>query len=69
MDSATEEIVNEYRDLLERAGWTFVQTALSLVLVGPMLNLDAEVWKMAALAGGASALSVVKTFAMQKAQK
>lgn len=61
--------MNEYRDVIQRAAWTFVQTALSIVLVGPVLKLDAELWQMAALAGGASALSVLKTFAMQRAQK
>ena len=58
--------MNEYADLLRRAFWTLVQTALSVAVVGPMLDLDVEVWKVAALAGGASVASLVKSFAAKQ---
>ena len=58
--------MNKYRDLATRAFWTFVQTALSVAVVGPLLDLDVAVWKVAALAGGAAVASVLKSFAARQ---
>ena len=61
--------MNDYRDLALRAFWTATQTFLAVAVVGPVLDLDVAVWKVAALAGAASALSVLKSFAAAQAEK
>jgi hypothetical protein len=53
-------------NMLERAAWTFIQTAASLVIVGGLLDLTVPTLQLALLAGGASALSVVKTYAQDR---
>lgn len=61
--------MDQYRDLAKRALWTFVQTAMAVALVGPVLEVDAEVWRVAVLAGAASALSALKSFAAQRLEQ
>lgn len=55
-----------WRDVLERAGWTFLQTFLSVLLVSEIGWLTADALKVAAIAGLAAVLSLVKTVAVQK---
>ena len=45
-------------NLMERAGWTFVQAFLAVFVVG-----DQGTLKVAVIAGVAAALSIVKTYA------
>ena len=45
----------KYLDLLERVGWTFIQTAGGVIVASQ--GFGADVWKAAAVAGG---ISVVK---------
>ena len=50
------------RNLIERAGWTAVQAFLAVWVVGDVSSLRA-----ALVAGAAAGLSVVKTYAQQRA--
>lgn len=58
----------EYFDLLERCLWTFVETFASTLVITPALGVDISTLEVAALAGGAAVLSVLKTFAKNKIQ-
>ena len=53
--------MKNFGDMLERAAWTFGQAFLAIFVLGDMASL-----KVAAVAGGAAALSVVKTYAKDK---
>jgi hypothetical protein len=55
------------RDLLERAGWTFVQAACAAAIVAPKLDANAAV--VAGLAGLAAVLSVLKSTATAQLRK
>jgi len=52
------EGVVDMTNLMERAGWTFVQAFLAVFVVG-----DQGTLKVAVIAGVAAALSIVKTYA------
>ena len=52
------EGVVDMTNLMERAGWTFAQAFLAVFVVG-----DQGTLKVAVIAGGAAALSVIKTYA------
>ena len=56
-----EGVVDNMKDLLERAAWTFAQAFLALFVVG-----DYGTLKVALIGGIAAALSVVKTYAKEK---
>ena len=56
----------EYKDLIERCLWTFVETFASTLVITPALGVDISTLEVAALAGGAAVLSVLKTFAKNK---
>ena len=47
-------------DIVERAGWTFAQTFLSLFVFSGALSADLASAKVAAFAGIAAAISVLK---------
>lgn len=53
----------DFRDTLARAGWTFVQTFLSVVLVGGQLALDSTTLKAGVLAAVAAVLVLAKQVA------
>lgn len=53
--------MDNMKDLLERAAWTFAQAFLALFVVG-----DYGTLKVALIGGVAAALSVVKTYAKEK---
>ena len=64
---------DELKDMLERAFWTFVQAFLGALTISPMvgvdanaLQIDASGLQIALIAGGSAALSVIKTYAMNK---
>ena len=48
-------------DMISRAGWTFIQGFLSIFVIA-----DLAPAKVAVIAGVAAALSVVKTYAVEK---
>ena len=52
---------DELKDMLERAFWTFVEAFIGALTVAPLVGIEAETVQLAALSGGAAALSVVKT--------
>lgn len=54
----------DWKNILERAGWTFLQAGLAVVVAADAL--DITVWKAAAVAGVAAVLSLVKTIAQEK---
>lgn len=56
----------ELKDMLERAGWTFVQAFLGALTISPMVGVDASGLQIALIAGGSATLSVVKTYAKKK---
>lgn len=53
-------------DMLERAGWTFVEAALSVLLLAGFGYIDVATVKVALAAGLAAAASVVKSYAKTK---
>ena len=57
---------DELKDMLERALWSFIEAFLSALVISPMAGIEANALQIAAIAGGGSALSVIKTFAKKK---
>jgi hypothetical protein len=49
------------KDLAARAGWTFAQSALGVVVAAGAGWLDLDVWNAAGVAGVAAALAAIKT--------
>lgn len=58
--------MEQYKDLVTRAAWTFIQTFLSVWVVGGALDFNPDAIELAALSGGAAALSVIKSFAARQ---
>jgi hypothetical protein len=56
----------EYKDLLERCLWTFVETFASTLVITPAIGVEISTLEVAALSGGAAVLSVLKSFAKNK---
>ena len=56
-----EGVVDSMKNLIERAGWTFVQAFLALFVMG-----DYGTLKVALIGGVAAALSVIKSYAKDK---
>ena len=56
----------EYKDLIERCLWTFVETFTSTLVITPALGVDISTLEVAVLSGGAAVLSVLKSFAKKK---
>jgi len=56
-----EGVVDSMRNLIERAAWTFAQSFLAIFAIDNLGTL-----RIAAIAGLAAALSVVKTYAKDK---
>ena len=59
----------QYKDILEKTLWTFVEAFISALTVAPLVGVDAETLQLAALSGGAAALVVVKEFAKKQLVK
>jgi len=56
----------EYKEVIEKALWTFVQAFLGVLTVGPLVDVNAELWQLAAMSGASAAMVVVKEFAKKK---
>jgi len=56
----------EYKIVLEKTLWTFVQAFLGALTVAPLVGLDVNAIQLAALSGASAALVVVKEFAKKK---
>ena len=59
----------EYKDIIEKAIWTFVEAFISALTIAPLVGVDAEAIQLAALSGGAAALVVIKEFAKKQLVK
>ena len=59
----------EYKDIIEKTIWTFVEAFISALTIAPLVGVDAEAIQLAALSGGAAALVVVKEFAKKQLAK
>jgi hypothetical protein len=59
----------EYKVILEKTLWTFVEAFIGALTVAPLVGVDANAVQLAALAGASSALVVVKEFAKKKISK
>jgi len=55
-----------WKNIAERAAWTFVQGALSVVALEMLASGDVNALKAAAIGGVAALLSLVKTIAQEK---
>lgn len=56
-----------YKDLINRALWTFVQAATGIIIADALVDFgDVEMWKLAGGAGAAAVFSLVKSFAGQQ---
>lgn len=54
------------RDLTERVLWTFVQSFLGTLSAAPLVDVDLPTVKVAALAGAAAVLSLLKGVAASR---
>lgn len=51
----------DYKDLAERAFWTFVQTLIAMLVATGTDYIHLASWKTAAISAGAAVLSALKT--------
>jgi len=56
----------EYKVILEKTLWTFVEAFIGSLTIAPLVGVDANAVQLAAIAGASSALVVVKEFAKKK---
>ena len=56
----------DLKDILERALYTWLQTTLSIALVAEANWFNLETWRVAAIGGLASVLSMFKTVMVQR---
>ncbi len=61
--------MKEYKELIEKVVWTFLESFISAITVAPLVGIEAEALELAAVSAGASALVVVKEFAKKKIAK
>ena len=54
-----------WKNLLERAGWTFIEGFLVALPATLSVNMDGAAWKSAILAAVMAGLSAVKTFLLE----
>ena len=56
----------EYKAVIEKTLWTFVQAFLGVLTVGPLVDVNAELWQLAAMSGASAAMVVIKEFAKKQ---
>tara|TARA_B100000427_G_C15030330_1_gene386589 strand:+ start:122 stop:304 length:183 start_codon:yes stop_codon:yes gene_type:complete len=56
----------EYKDMLEKTLWTFVEAFIGALTVAPLIGVDASALQLAAMSGAGAALVVVKEFAKKR---
>ena len=59
----------EYKDIIEKTIWTFVEAFISALTIAPLVGVDAEAIQLAAISGASAALVVVKEFAKKQLVK
>lgn len=55
----------DWSDILDRAEWTFAQAFFATAGAAGVAFVDVQVWKSAAVAGGASVIALLKNVFMQ----
>jgi hypothetical protein len=60
---------DEYKVLLEKTLWTFVEAFIGAITVAPLVGVDANAVQIAAISGASAALVVVKEFSKKKLGK
>ena len=65
-ESWSYKMSQEYKDVLSKTVWTFVEAFISALTVAPLVGVDANAVQLAALSGGAAALVVIKEFAKKQ---
>jgi hypothetical protein len=59
----------EYKNILEKTLWTFVEAFIGALTVAPLVGVDADAVQLAAISGASAALVVVKEFAKKQLAK
>lgn len=59
-------MTNEYKVIIEKTLWTFVEAFIGSLTIAPLVGVDANALQISALAGASAALVVVKEFAKKK---
>ena len=62
-------MTKEYKALLERVVFTFLESFIGAITVAPLVGVNADALQLAAISGGAAALVVVKEFSKRKLSK
>ncbi len=58
----------DWKNILERAAWTFLQGFLVALPAASQLGLDAAAWKAALIGAAMAGLSALKTFVLELLQ-
>jgi len=59
----------EYKDILEKTIWTFVEAFIGALTVAPLVGVDINTVQLAAISGASAALVVIKEFAKKQLAK
>ena len=59
----------EYKVILEKTLWTFVEAFIGALTVAPLVGVDADTVQLAAISGASAALVVIKEFAKKQLAK
>ena len=59
----------EYKDILEKTIWTFVEAFIGALTVAPLVGVDINTIQLAAISGASAALVVIKEFAKKQLAK
>lgn len=59
----------EYKAILEKTIWTFVEAFIGALTVAPLVGVDADTVQLAAISGASAALVVIKEFAKKQLAK
>jgi len=59
----------EYKAILEKTVWTFVEAFIGALTVAPLVGVDADAVQLAAISGASAALVVIKEFAKKQLAK
>jgi hypothetical protein len=60
---------DDIKSMIDKTIWTFVEAFIGALTISPLVGVDANALQLAAIAGGSSALVVVKEFAKKKISK
>ena len=56
----------EYKAILEKTIWTFVEAFIGALTVAPLVGVDANAVQLAAISGASASLVVIKEFAKKQ---